>query len=60
MQLLEEISARQQKDQDELMKTSPELALQKKLNDEQWHAQFVSNMMNMMHQTSMTIIGNMR
>lgn len=60
MELMDQIIAAQKKEEDELMKSNPELAFQKKLQNQQQNAQMMSNMMKIMHDTSMAIIGNIR
>jgi hypothetical protein len=58
--LLKEILDARKKEEEELMKTNPELALKAKLDNEQRNAEMMSNIMNMRHQTTKAIIGNFK
>lgn len=58
--LIDEVHAAQDKDEDALKKINPDLALQKHLQNQAANTQMMSNMMNMMHETSMSIIRNIR
>ncbi len=58
--LLRDIIAGQKKEEEDLMKTDPELALQVKLQNQLKTASLMSNMMNMRHQAAMAIIQNIK
>jgi hypothetical protein len=58
--LLAQIMAEQTKEEEELLATDPELALQVKLQNQLKTASMMSNMMNLQHQSAMSIINNIR
>jgi hypothetical protein len=59
-EMLADLEESQRKEEEELMKTNPALAIQKKLQNQQAHSQLMSNMLQMSHQTSMAIINNFK
>jgi hypothetical protein len=58
--LLREITAGHQDEEEQLLQEQPELALQVKLHNRMQRAALISNMMNMQHETCMSIIKNIK
>jgi hypothetical protein len=57
--LVEEMLEAQRKEEEELLATDPQLALQKKLQNQQINATMLSNMAKMSHESTMAIARNM-